>query len=60
MEARRAENLIKYKDEIANRPKAVWLKTDKQKKELKSKSKEELGDIRKRFDESISKQHKVA
>jgi hypothetical protein len=31
MEARRAENLIKYKDEIQNRPKNVWLKNEKQK-----------------------------
>lgn len=25
MEARRAENLIKYKDEIHNRPRSLWL-----------------------------------
>jgi hypothetical protein len=31
MEARRAENLIKYRDEIQNRPKNVWLKNEKQK-----------------------------
>ena len=31
MEARRAENLIKYREEIQNRPKNVWLKNEKQK-----------------------------
>lgn len=25
MEARRAENLIKYKEEIQNRPRSLWL-----------------------------------
>lgn len=60
MEARRAENLIKHKEEIANRPKAVWLKSDKQKKEIKVKSKEELKDIGKRFDENITLAHKEA
>lgn len=35
MEARRAENMIKYKDEIENRPKNVWLKSEKQKKDIK-------------------------
>ena len=29
MEAKRAENIIKYKDEIKNRPKTVWLKNEK-------------------------------
>lgn len=38
-DARRAENMIRYREEIANRPKNVWLKTEKQKKDLKDKSK---------------------
>jgi uncharacterized membrane protein len=42
MEARRAENMIKYREEIENRPKRVWLKNEKQKKDIKYKSKEEL------------------
>jgi hypothetical protein len=29
MEARRAENLIKYREEIQNRPKNVWLKNER-------------------------------
>jgi superfamily II DNA/RNA helicase len=29
MEAKRAENMIKYKEDIANRPKSVWLKNEK-------------------------------
>lgn len=60
MEAKRAENMIKYKDEIANRPKAVWLKNEKQKKDIKDRSKEDLKNISKRFDEQISRQHKEA
>jgi hypothetical protein len=60
METRRAENLIKYKEEIANRPKAVWLKNEKQKKDIKERSKEDLKEISKRFDEQLTKQHKEA
>lgn len=51
MEAKRAENMIKYKDEINNRPKAVWLKNEKQKKDIKEKSKQDLKNISKKFDE---------
>ena len=36
MEARRAENMIKYKEEIRNRPKNMWLKTEKEKKVVKT------------------------
>lgn len=35
IEAKRAENLIKYKDEIMNRPKKHWQKNTEQKKENK-------------------------
>lgn len=42
MEAKRAENLIKYKDEIMNRPKKHWMKNTKEKQEVKQKSKDEL------------------
>jgi uncharacterized membrane protein len=31
MEAKRAENMIKYREEIQNRPKNMWLKSEKQK-----------------------------
>lgn len=33
-EASRAENMIKYKDEIMSRPKAEWHKNYKEKKDL--------------------------
>ncbi len=52
--------MIKYREEIANRPKNVWLKSEKQKKELKDRSKEELKEIQARFDQQISKVHKEA
>ncbi len=58
MEARRAENLIKYSEEIQNRPKNVWLKSEKQKQDIKERSKEELKDISARFDSQINKVHK--
>jgi ATP-dependent RNA helicase DDX27 len=58
MEARRAENMIKFREEIENRPKRVWLKNEKQKKDIKDKSKEELKQIQRKFDEQISKVHK--
>ncbi len=45
METKRAENMIKYRDEIANRPKNVWLKNEKQKQDIKDRSKEELKTI---------------
>ena len=50
MEAQRAENLIKHREEIMNRPKKQWTKSDKQKKDIKEKSKKELGDIKQKFD----------
>ena len=45
METKRAENMIKYRDEITNRPRNVWLKNEKQKQDIKDKSKEELTTI---------------
>ena len=50
MDTKRAENMIKYKEEIMNRPKKQWLKNDQQKKDIKEKSKSELNEIREKFD----------
>ena len=33
----------------------MWMKTEKQKKDLKKGSKDELGDIKKRFEDNITK-----
>ena len=60
MEARKAENMIKFKDEIKNRPKSVWLKNEAQKQDIRDKSKEDLGNISKKFDEQITIAHKEA
>jgi ATP-dependent RNA helicase DDX27 len=57
-DARRAENLIKYKDDIMSRPKKHWIMNSKDKQDLKKKSKDDIKNINKRFDEQISKQHK--
>jgi ATP-dependent RNA helicase DDX27 len=53
MEAKRAENLIKYKDDIMNRPKKHWMVNQQQKKELKEKSKDDLKNVKARFDEQL-------
>ena len=37
MEATRANNLIKYEDEIKSRRKRTWFKSEKEKKEVRSK-----------------------
>ena len=42
MEAQKAENLIKNKEDIFNRPKKEWFLSYKQKNEIKRKSKEEV------------------
>ena len=55
MEARRGENMIKHRDEIMNRPKKHWMKNEKEKKEVKKQSKEELKDIGQRFEDELGK-----
>jgi len=50
-EAERAENLVKFKDEIQSRPKNEWHKSVKQKKEVQKESRKELSTIRSKFDE---------
>jgi hypothetical protein len=42
-EALRAENLLKFKNDIKNRPKKHWIMNAEKKQELKEKSKENLG-----------------
>lgn len=39
----KAENMIKYEDEIKSRPKREWFQSNKDKKEIKEKEKEVLG-----------------
>lgn len=41
-EASRAENIVKYKDEIMSRPKNEWHKNYKEKKDLQKESKKDL------------------
>ena len=49
-DAQRAENMIKYKDEIMSRPKSEWHKTLKQKKDLRKESNKDLDNIKEKFD----------
>ena len=53
-EAMRAENVIKYKDEIMSRPKTEWHKSFKEKKDLRKESKRDLKNVGSKFDESLS------
>ena len=53
-EAARAENLVKYKDEIMSRPKAEWLTSHKQKKDLRKESKKDLKQMGAKFDEALT------
>ena len=57
-EAARAENLIKYKDEIMSRPKSEWHQTFKQKKDLRKESKKDLKQMGARFDEALTEMSK--
>ena len=57
-DAQRAENMIKYKDEIMSRPKNEWHKTLKQKKELRIDSTKDLGNMREKFDAQLSQVNK--
>ena len=61
MEAARAENLVKYKDEIMSRPKAEWHKSFKEKKDLRKESKKDLKTVSQKFDDSLlpAKQQKL-
>lgn len=54
-EAERAENMVKFKDEINSRPKNEWHKSVKQKKEVQKESRAELPTIRSKFDEYSTK-----
>lgn len=38
----KAQNLIKYSDDIINRPKKEWFQSSKDKESLKEKSKEDI------------------
>ena len=49
----RAENVIKYKDEIMSRPKTEWHKSFKEKKDLRKESKRDLKNVGSKFDESL-------
>ncbi len=57
-EAQRAENMIKYKDEIMSRPKAEWHKNYKEKKDLRKESKKDLKAVADKFDESLNQMSK--
>ena len=50
IEAKRAENLIKHKQEIMNKPKKYWNVNSKQKLDIKKKSKEELKSIHNKYE----------
>ena len=58
-EASRAENMIKYKDEIMSRPKTEWHKSFKEKKDLQKESKKDLKSLGTKFDESLAEQSKT-
>lgn len=45
-EAKRADNMIKYKDEIKSRPKSEWIHNKEQKQEIKKQSKKDLKSIK--------------
>jgi ATP-dependent RNA helicase DDX27 len=53
-EAQRAENMIKYKEEIMSRPKAEWHRTMTQKKELRKEARKDIANIRERFDNTLT------
>jgi len=56
----RAENIIKYKDEIMSRPKTEWHKSFKEKKDLQKESKKDLKNVGTKFDESLVVMGKMA
>jgi len=51
MESQKAENMIKYKDEIMNRPKRHWIMNNKEKLNVKEKAKGDIKNVNARFDE---------
>src|SRR5258708_2802077 len=54
-ETQRAENLIKYKEEIKSRPKKAWGISGKRKLQIKKDSKEDLKHLKSNFNENIDK-----
>ena len=54
MEQKRAENLIKYKDEIMNRPKRHWIMNGKEKLEVKEKAKNDIQNVNARFEDQLN------
>ena len=57
-DAQKAENMIKYKDEIMSRPKSEWHKNFKEKKELRKQSHKDISNIKDKFDSQISQVNK--
>ena len=57
-EASRAENMIKYKDDIMSRPKNEWHKSYQEKKDLRKESKKDLKNTGNKFDESLTQMSK--
>jgi ATP-dependent RNA helicase DDX27 len=58
MEAKRAENMIKYKEDIASRPKNSWFQSQKEKEKIKKGSKGELGKQNDKFESTDMKTEK--
>lgn len=52
-EAQRAENMVKYKDEIMSRPKPEWHVNYKENKDLQKASKKDLKEIGTKFEDSL-------
>lgn len=53
-EASRAENMVKFRDEIMSRPKTEWHKSYKEKKDLQKESKKDLKNVGEKFGDSLA------
>ena len=52
-ELQRSENLLKYKDEIKNRPKKEWFQSVKRAETVKTEAKENLKEIKQNFEDNL-------
>ena len=52
-EAERAENMIKYKKDIMNRPRKQWFQGNKRREALKADSKEDLKNLGNKFEQTL-------
>lgn len=57
-EIQRSENMLKYKQEIQNRPKKEWFQSKKKRDDIKKQARDNLPQMKKNFEDNLASQPK--